>query len=117
MTCAVKSRELVASRHAPEICAQLYAEAIETFYAKPDQIAGAARCRAAVSPPRTKRLPYFVPRHRQILTDKTAWPPIAARCFGDLPHRTQDRCRTGIAGLMLAFLDQPPEDFGLNLFT
>ena len=108
-----KGRELVATRHAPKICAQLYAEVIEAFYSEDRTgLSALLDAAAAVSPPpgetecRTlsraiaRSLPTKRPT-RQLLLDVSA------------TRRTE--LKTGIErlarGLTLAFLDKPPERF------
>ncbi len=108
-----RARELVASRHAPEICAQLYAEAIEAFYAEGRTgLSAMLDVAAAVSPPPdeaacrilsraiARSLPTKRPG-RQLLLD------VSATCRTELKTGIERVAR----GLTLAFLDQPPECF------
>jgi glycosyltransferase involved in cell wall biosynthesis len=108
-----RGRELVASRHAPEICARLYAEAIEAFHAEAETgLSAMLDAAAAVSPPPgetdcrilSRAIARSLPTKcssRQLLLD------ISASCHTEL--------KTGIErvtrGLTLAFLDKPPERF------
>ena len=107
------ARELVASRHAPEICAQLYAEAIEAFHAEAGTgLSAMLDAAAAVSPPPgetdcrilsraiARSLPTKRPS-RQLLLD------ISATCRTELKTGVERVTRE----LTLAFLDKPPERF------
>jgi len=111
-----RAREVIATRHAPEICAQLYAEAIEAFYVeartglpalldaiaatplRPDKTGCRALAKAIARSLPTKR------PARQLLLD------VSATC--------RTKLKTGIErvtrALVLAFLESPPERFRIE---
>jgi glycosyltransferase involved in cell wall biosynthesis len=108
-----RGRELVAMRHAPAICAQLCAEAIEAFFAEGKTgLSAMLDAAAAVSPPPgesecrilsraiARSLPAKRPT-RQLLLD------VSATCRAEFKTGIERLVR----GLMLAFLDKPPEGF------
>jgi glycosyltransferase involved in cell wall biosynthesis len=108
-----RARELVATRHAPEICARLYAKAIEAFYAEGTTgLSALLDAAAAISPPPSepecrilsraiaRSLPTKRPS-RQLLLD------VSATCRAELKTGIERVAR----GLTLAFLDKPPERF------
>ena len=108
-----KGRELIASRHTPEMCARAYAEAIETFHATSrTKLPALLDAAAARSPGRDERACRVLSRAiarslptrrpvRQLLLD------VSATC--------QTELRTGVErvsrALMLGFLATPPEGF------
>ena len=108
-----RGREVIATSHAPEICARQYAEAIESFYAagrtgldalvdaiaamlpQPDEAGRRDLSRAIARSVPTKR------PARQLLLD------ITATCCTELKSGIERVSRA----LMLGFLANPPEDF------
>ena len=104
-----KAREVIATRHAPEICARHYAEAIEAFYVKARTGLPALLDAIAATPPRPDETGCraLVTGHRSIFANETTCPAIAARRLGNVPHRTQDRDRTGGAGLGARLFAKP----------
>ncbi len=111
-----KGRELIASRHAPEMCARAYAEAIETFHAASRAgLTALLDAAAARSPGQDERACRILSRTiarslptrrpvRQLLLD------VSATC--------QTELRTGIErvtrALVLAFLAAPPDGFRIE---
>jgi glycosyltransferase involved in cell wall biosynthesis len=111
-----KARELIATRHAPEICAQNYAEAIEGFYAaartglpalldaiaatppRPDEVGCRALARAIAQSVPTKQAA------RQLLLD------VSETCRTDLKTGIERVARA----LIVAFLERPPGDFRIE---
>ena len=111
-----RGREAIASRHAPESCAHLYAEAIEAFFSEGRAgLSAMLDAAAAVSPPPgetecrilsraiARSLPTKRPT-RQLLLD------VSATCRTELKTGIERLAR----GLMLAFLDKRPEGFRIE---
>ena len=110
------AREVIATHHAPENCARLYAEAIEAFYVEGRTGLPALLDAVAATPPRpdevgcralAKAIARSLPTKRpvrQLLLD------VSATC--------RTKLRTGIErvtrALVLAFLENPPKGFRIE---
>jgi glycosyltransferase involved in cell wall biosynthesis len=111
-----RGREVIATRHAPEICAQHYAEAIEAFYVEARTGLPALLDAIAATPPRpdetgcralaqaiARSLPTKRPV-RQLLLD------VSATCRSELKTGIERVARA----LVVAFLERPPEGFRIE---
>ncbi len=111
-----RARQVIASRHAPEVCAQRYAEAIESFFANSRTALPALIDAVAATPPRpneaecsalsvaiARSLPTQRPA-RQLLLD------VSATCRSELKTGIERAVRE----LVLAFLQRPPTGFRIE---
>lgn len=109
-----RSRRIILDRHAPEICSNRYAVAIERFHAKSQTSthaltqAIAAQPTADFSATELLELSASIGRNQPLLTPvRRLWLDLTATCHDDL--------RTGIQrvarALTLALLNEPPEGF------
>ena len=111
-----RAREVIAARHAPEICAKQYAEAIEAFYAAARTGLRASLDAIAATPPRPDEAGCRALARAIALSLPTKRP--ARQLLLDVSATCRSELKTGIErvarALTIAFLEKPPEGFRIE---
>ncbi len=111
-----RAREVLATRHAPEICARYYAEAIEAFYVKARTGLPALLDAIAATPPHPDEAGSRVLSQAIARSLPTKRP--ARQLLLDVSTTCRTKLKTGIErltrALVLAFLESPPDGFRIE---